>query len=349
MRIAQIAPLAESVPPRLYGGTERVVHWLTEELVRQGHQVTLFATGDSVTSAELVAVTPRALRLDGAVKDYQPYHYLLVDTVFRRASEFDVLHFHIDMIHYPLFRSMAQRIVTTMHGRLDLPDIHPLYRAFPDLALVSISLAQRRPMPPVKWVANIPHGFPPQLLRPQFEKGEYLAFLGRICPEKGLDKAIEIAKRAGIPLKIAAKVDPVDREYFQLEIEPLLDHPLIEFLGEVDDRQKEEFLGGAMALLFPIGWPEPFGLALIEAFACGTPVIAFRAGSVPEVVDDGLTGFIVEDVSGALKAIRRLPALDRKAIRRRFEERFTAERMASAYAEVYEALAAGRTAAIEAA
>ena len=342
MKVAQIAPLAEAIPPRLYGGSERVVSWLTEELVRMGHEVTLFASGDSRTAAELVPVVPESLRLASGVRDYQPYHYLLVDTVYRRCAEFDVLHFHVDMIHYPLFRSMADRVVTTMHGRLDLPDIHPFYRAFPKLALVSISQAQRAPMPPVNWVANIPHGLPSDLLSLGRGGGGYLAFLGRICPEKGPEKAIEIAKRAGMKLKIAAKVDVVDRDYFVKKVEPLLDHPLIDFVGEVGDKQKCAFLGNADAVLFPIDWPEPFGLIMAEAAACGTPVIAFNCGSVPEVIEDGVTGFIVANVDEAVAALKRVAELDRALIRERFEQRFTVSRMTNDYVDVYKRLVAGR-------
>jgi len=337
MRIAQIAPLAESVPPKFYGGTERVVSWITEELVRRGHGVTLFASGDSRTSAELAAVTPLALRLDPKVTDYQPYNSLLLDRVFRRAHEFDVLHFHVDFIHFPLFRTMADRVVTTMHGRLDLPDVHAVYRAFPDMALVSISLAQREPMPPVNWLANVQHGMPRDLLVPG-PGGDYLAFIGRITPEKGIEAAIEIAKRARMTLRIAAKVDPVDREYYETRVKQLLDHPLIDYIGEIDDSQKSEFLGNARAVLFPIAWPEPFGLTLIEAFACGTPVVAFRAGSVPEVVEHGVTGFIVGSIEEAVSVLPDLALLDRAQIRMQFERRFSVERMADEYLALYKSL-----------
>ena len=338
MKIAQIAPLAESVPPKKYGGTERVVSWLTEELVRLGHSVTLFASGDSVTSAELNPVTRMALRLDPEVTDYQPYHYLLVDHAFRRSNDFDILHFHVDLMHFPLFRSMADRVVTTMHGRLDLPDIHPVYRAFPHMPLVSISLAQRGPMPPVNWVGNVPHGMPKDLLAPGRGDGGYLAFIGRITPEKGPEDAIAIAKKAGIPLKIAAKVDPVDVEYYETRVKHLLDDPMIEYIGEIDDGPKSEFLGRAAALLFPIAWPEPFGLSMIEAFACGTPVVAYDAGSVPEVIKDGVTGFIVRDVEESVRALKFVGELDRARIRAEFDERFTVERMAAEYVALYKSL-----------
>jgi glycosyltransferase involved in cell wall biosynthesis len=343
VKIAQIAPLAESVPPTLYGGTERVVSWLTEELVQLGHRVTLFASGDSQTEAELVSVIPRALRLDPTVRDCQPYHYILLDKVFRRAHEFDVLHFHIDLMHYPLFRSMAERVLTTLHGRLDLPDLHPFYRAFDSMKLVSISNAQRKPMPPVNWTATVPHGLPQDLHRCGNGDGGYLAFLGRITPEKGPEAAIAIAKATGVPLKIAAKVDAVDREYFEAIVKPMLDHPLIEYIGEINEGQKTRFLGEARVLLFPIDWPEPFGLVMIEAMACGTPVVAFRAGSVPEVLEHGRTGFIVSDVAEAVHAVPAAAKLDRNKIRARFEERFTAAHMAKNYLTVYQSLIEGRT------
>jgi glycosyltransferase involved in cell wall biosynthesis len=338
MRIAQISPLMESVPPARYGGTERVVSYLTEELVRQGQDVTLFASGDSRTTAKLVAVTPRALRLDPQVRDCLPYMCMLLDCVLQQARDFDILHFHIDLMQFPLLRSLSVPTVTTLHGRLDLPDLHPFYRAFPDYPLVSISHAQRAPLPPVNWLATVHHGLPADLLRCRPQRGDYLAFLGRICPEKGIEAAIEIAKRAGLPLKIAAKVDAVDRVYFQQQVAPLLDHPLIEFIGEIDERQKNAFLGGARALLVPIDWPEPFGLVMIEAMACGTPVIAFPRGAVPEIVEPGVTGFIVESVEEAVAAIPRVDELDRPLIRQRFERRFTADRMTRDYIAAYERL-----------
>ncbi|HEY7228890.1 MAG TPA: glycosyltransferase family 4 protein [Pseudolabrys sp.] len=340
MKIAQVAPLIESVPPQLYGGTERIVSFLTDELVRQGHQVTLFASGDSVTAAELVACVPHALRLDPRVCDVIPYYMLMLDRVRQRATEFDVIHFHIDQFHFPLFRPLAARTVTTLHGRQDLPDLWPLYLGFNDMPLVSISIAQRAPVPYANFVANIPHGMPLDLLRfmprPQ---GGYVAFLGRIAPEKRPDRAITIARALGIPLKIAAKVDRVDEAYFRTEIKPLLAGPGIEFIGEIDDQQKSEFLAEASALLFPIDWPEPFGLTMIEAMACGTPVLAFRCGSVPEVVDDGTTGAIVDTVEEAVTALPRVMALDRYKVRRQFESRFSVERMAHNYVKLYQALA----------
>jgi glycosyltransferase involved in cell wall biosynthesis len=337
MKIAQIAPLAESCPPQLYGGTERIVSYLTEELARKGHDVTLFASGDSTTSANLVSVTPMALRLNPNVKDTVPYHVMMLEEVRRRAHEFDVLHFHLDFLHYPLMRDYADRMVTTLHGRLDLPDLQPFYAAFPDFPLVSISDAQRKPMPPVNWAGTVHHGLPRNLLpfmaRP---KGDYLAFLGRISPEKRPDRAIEIAARTGMKLKIAAKIDNADRAYWDEAIAPMVaTHPNVEFVGEINERQKADFLGNACALLFPIDWPEPFGLVMIEAMACGTPVVAFRCGSVPEVIDDGVSGFIVRDVDEAVAAVKQIHKLDRVEVRAIFEERFTAERMAEDYLAIY--------------
>jgi len=345
MKIAQVAPLAESVPPKLYGGTERVVSWLTEDLVRRGHHVTLFASGDSETRAELVPVVPRALRLDPNVKDCQPHNLLMVDQVYMRAEEFDVIHFHVDLIHYPLFRNMADRVVTTLHGQLDFPDLKPFYSAFAEMPLVSISHAQRKPLPPVNWLATVYHGLPKSLYRPcASPRGGYLAFVGRICPEKGIEEAIAIARRTGIPLKIGAKVDRADRAYFEARIRHELQDPLIEFLGEVNDAEKNELLGNALAMLFPIAWPEPFGLVMIEAAACGTPVIAYPCGSVPEIVEDGMTGFVVRDVDEAVRAVSRAPMLDRNLIRRRFEQRFTVEQMTTKYLDVYSRLLDSRLA-----
>jgi len=339
MKIAQIAPLIESVPPKLYGGTERVVSYLTEELVRLGHEVTLFATGDSVTSAELVSCAPQALRLDPGVKDQLPYHLLQIEQVRQRAGEFDVLHFHTDLLHFPVFRDLAHDCVTTLHGRLDLPDVTPLYAEFSELPLVSISNAQRLPMPPVNWAATVYHGLRPELTRfTPVARGDYFAFLGRISPEKGLDRAIEIAKRAGVPLRIAAKIDANDERYFREAIEPLLDDPLIEFIGEIGEPEKAEFLGEARALLFPIDWPEPFGLVMIESMACGTPIIAWPAGSVPEIIEEGVTGYIVRSIDEAVAAVQRVDALDRARVREQFEQRFTVQRMAQDYLEVYRRL-----------
>jgi glycosyltransferase involved in cell wall biosynthesis len=336
MRIAQIAPLIESVPPRLYGGTERIVAYLTDALVEQGHEVTLFASGDSRTLAELVPCSDRALRLDPAVRDPLPYYAVMLDRVRRRAIEFDVLHFHIDYLHFPLFRDLAGHTLTTQHGRLDLPDLPVAYRVFPEFPLVSISDDQRRPCPDWNWLKTVHHGIPENLLpwSPR-AAGGYLAFLGRICPEKQPDHAITIARRAGVPLKIAAKVDCVDQTYFEEVIRPLLRDPLVEYLGEIGEREKAAFLGGASALLFPIDWPEPFGLVMIEAMACGTPVIAYRRASVPEILDHGLTGFVVDGPESAVAAVAELDRLDRAAVRARFEERFTARRMANDYLAAY--------------
>jgi glycosyltransferase involved in cell wall biosynthesis len=335
VRIAQVAPLYESVPPLLYGGTERVVSYLTEELVRSGHEVVLFASGDSTTSAELVAPCERALRLDEKCQDPLSYHIIMLDEVFERAREFDVVHFHIDYLHFPLSSRAQIPNVTTLHGRLDLPELAPVYRQFSTLPLISISDAQRKPIPWANWRATVLHGMPLNLFSLQPVPGRYLAFIGRISPEKRVDRAIEIAKQADMPLRIAAKVDRVDQEYFEAKIQPLLDHPLIEFIGEIGENEKQEFLEGAYALLFPIDWPEPFGLAMIEAMACGTPVIAFRRGSVPEVVDDGVTGFIVGSVEEAVKAVNKIGLLDRSECRSVFERRFSASRMAADYVTEY--------------
>jgi glycosyltransferase involved in cell wall biosynthesis len=334
LRIAQIAPLAESVPPRAYGGTERVCSWLTEELVSQGHDVTLFASADSSTSAQLAPCCPVALR-EAGVRDHAPSLLLMLDRVRRLADSFDVIHFHVDLYQFPLFQELASKSLTTLHGRLDLPEMHPVYRTFNRMPLVSISEAQRRPIADANWIATVQHGMPGSLIPFSPSAGKYLAFLGRISPEKRPDRAIEIAIRAGIPLKLAAKVDWVDQQYFEATVKPWLDHPLIEFLGEVDDSQKREFLGGALALLFPIDWPEPFGLAMIEAMSAGTPVIAWRNGSVPEVVDVGVTGFIVESIDQAVEALERVSSLDRLNVRERFEQRFAVERMARDYLALY--------------
>jgi len=373
MRIAQIAPLFEAVPPVAYGGTERIVSYLTEELVRQGHEVTLFASGDSQTAARLFPICPRGLRLDPTSLDPWAHHALMLERVRQAADQFDVLHFHCDYWHFPLSRQIGWRCVTTLHGRLDVPDLAPLYREFDDVPLVSISNNQRRPLPWVNYLATIYHGLPADLheadTRPggsvriphecrlslresnpfrgakgdkpgAVGPGEYLLFLGRICDEKRPDRAIEIAKQARLPLKIAAKVDPCERAYFEKEIKPLLDDPLVEFLGEVGGAAKDELVQGALALVSPIDWPEPFGLVMIEAMACGTPVIAWRCGSVPEVVDEGVSGFIVESIDQAVEAVQRAAKLDRRRVREQFERRFTAERMAREYVAVYESLLA---------
>jgi glycosyltransferase involved in cell wall biosynthesis len=338
MKIAQVAPLYESVPPTYYGGTERVVSYLTEELVRQGHDVTLFASGDSVTSARLVPACPRSLRLDRACIDQMAHHMLLLELVFKEAADFDLVHFHIDYLHFALSRRQPIRHVTTLHGRLDLPDLVPLYREFSDVPLVSISGSQREPLPWVNWQGTVYHGLPDDLFHFREERGQYLAFLGRIAPEKRVDRAIEVAKQIGMPIKIAAKIDKVDQLYFDEVISPLLDHPLVEYVGEVGGPDKDEFLGNAYALLFPIDWPEPFGLVMIEAMACGTPVVAYRRGSVPEVLDHGVTGFIVEGIDDASAALEKVETLSRRRCREVFEERFSAARMAADYLEVYRRL-----------
>jgi glycosyltransferase involved in cell wall biosynthesis len=338
MKIAQIAPLMESIPPRLYGGSERVASFLTEELVAQGHDVTLFASGQSITAAKLVRCCEEPLRLSATVKDVIPYYMIMLDKVRSMASEFDILHFHIDQFHFPVFRDIAHRTVTTLHGRQDLPDLRNLYRAFPDMPLVSISNAQRTPVSDANFVATVYHGVPRGLTLTLEPRGGYLAFLGRISPEKRADRAIAIARAAGLPLKIAAKVDRVDERYFHAQIEPLLRQPGVEFIGEIDDRHKNAFLGEARALLFPIDWPEPFGLSMIEAMACGTPVLAFGHGAVPEVIDEGITGSIVHSLEEAISRLGRVLSLDRAQVRRRFEERFTVARMARDYVAVYERL-----------
>jgi glycosyltransferase involved in cell wall biosynthesis len=338
MRIAQIAPLTESIPPKLYGGTERVVSWLTEELVALGHDVVLFASGDSQTSAELEACWPRALRLDGSVRDPNGLHMSMLERVRQRADDFDLLHFHLDYYPFSLFSRQRTPFVTTLHGRLDLPEHQVVFDTFPSAPVVSISDAQRRPVPQAGWVGTVHHGMPERLLTPQAVTPSYFAFLGRISPEKAVDKAIWIARRCGIPLKIAAKVDAVDRDYFEAEIRKLLTPPDVEYIGEIDDSEKSAFLSGAIALLSPVAWPEPFGLVLIEAMACGTPVLAFNRGAIPEIIEDGVTGFVVEDEKQAAVAAGQLSRLSREAIRRRFEERFTARRMAYDYLAVYESL-----------
>jgi glycosyltransferase involved in cell wall biosynthesis len=352
MRIAEVAPLHESVPPKLYGGTERVVSYLTEELVSLGHEVTLFASGDSETAAELVPITSRALRLDPTIRDWVAPHIAMLETVARRAAEFDIIHMHVDHLHLPLFTHRHVPFVTTLHGRLDLPEVVPLFQLFPDAPFISISDAQRRPLPFVRWAATIYHGLPTGLLRLNRKPGQYLAFLGRISPEKGPDRAIRIAERAGLPLKIAAKVDAADRAYFEAVIEPMLRQHAgrVEFIGEITEQQKDEFLGNAAALLFPVDWPEPFGLVMIEAMACGTPVIAFDRGSVSEVMREGVSGFIVADESGAAAAVERIGTLDRAEVRAEFERRFTARRMAEDHLRLYEAIACrDRSAALAAA
>jgi glycosyltransferase involved in cell wall biosynthesis len=341
MRIAQVAPLYESVPPKYYGGTERVVSYLTEELVRQGHEVTLFASGDSVTKARLIAPCRRSLRLDKQCLDQLAHHILMLEHVFKNSDRFDIVHFHIDYLHFPLSRRHSLPHVTTLHGRLDIPDLVPLYREFRDMPVVSISNAQRTPLPWLNWQGTVYHGLPEDLYTFQPEPGKYLAFLGRISPEKRVDRAIAIARRLGMEIKIAAKVDAVDRDYFEEVVAPLLKDPLVEYLGEIGEGEKNEFLGKAYALLFPIDWPEPFGLVMIEAMACGTPVIAYRCGSVPEVIEEGVTGFIVQGLEDAVQAVKRISTLSRRRCRQLFEERFSAARMARDYLAIYRKLVEG--------
>jgi glycosyltransferase involved in cell wall biosynthesis len=340
MRIAQIAPLFEAVPPKLYGGTERVVYSLTEELVAMGHDVTLFASGDSLTSAKLEPVWPQALRLDPSIRDWVSTYAILMEYVRQRCDAFDVLHFHVDYWPNSLFSRQPVPFVTTLHGRLDLPEFAAVYRMFPNAPLVSISNNQRTPVPDLGWAATVYHGMAQTLLTPQPVAGErdYFAFLGRISPEKGIERAIRIAQACGVTLKVAAKVDRADEEYFKAEVEPLLSTGGVEFIGEINDAQKPAFLSGAKALLFAIDWPEPFGLVMIEAMACGCPVIAFRRGSVPEVMEDGVTGFIVDNVPEAIAACGRLGEIDRAGVRARFDQRFTSRRMAQDYLDVYQKL-----------
>lgn len=336
MRIAQVAPLFESVPPLLYGGTERVVSYLTEELVNQGHDVTLYASGDSVTSAALRPACEESLRLQGVpASSSMAQHLLMLETVAQQAYQFDIVHFHLDFMPFSLIRSFSIPAISTLHGRQDLPGQFPLYREFDDMRLISISDSQRQPMPWASWMETVYHGLPENLYRPRYRHGKYLAFLGRISPEKRVDRAIEIAQLAGMPIRIAAKVDVADLEYFS-SIRDLFNAPHVDFLGEIGDQMKNDFLANAAALLFPIDWPEPFGLVMIEAMACGTPVIAFRGGSVAEIITDGVNGFIVESMEEAVEAVRRVPSLDRKLCRAVFQERFSARRMSQDYLRVYE-------------
>jgi glycosyltransferase involved in cell wall biosynthesis len=346
MRIAQVAPLHESVPPKMYGGTERVVSYLTEELVAQGHEVTLFASGDSETSARLIAPCKRALRLDENCKDHLARHFQMLEEVMELAHEFDVLHFHVDYLHFPFSKLCGVPHLTTLHGRLDLPELGPVYRKFPDVPVVSISMSQRRPLAWVHWIGNVYHGLPTSTLKMGSGSGKYLAFLGRISPEKRVDRAIRIAIEAGMPLKIAAKVDPSDREYYELRIKPMLNHANIEYIGEIREHQKSKFLGDAYAQIFPIDWPEPFGLCMIEAMACGTPTIAFDHGSVREVLTEGISGLIVNSVPEAVDAVQKVSRVSRTACRREFEERFSASRMAKDYLALYESLLAEEVAPI---
>lgn len=336
MKIAQISPLYESVPPKLYGGTERIVSFLTEELLKQGQDVTLFASKDSKTSAKLVPCCDHALRLDKNCLDQLASHILQLEQLQQRMEEFDIVHYHIDHIHFPFAKRAGKSHITTLHGRMDIPEYKALFREFNQIPLVSISYSQRRPLPWVNWVRNIYHGLPADLYRFHEKEGKYLAFLGRISPEKGIARAIDIAKRAGIPLKIAAKIGKADQEYYEKEIKHLLDDPLVEFIGEIGEHEKSDFLGNALATLFPIDWPEPFGLVMTESMACGTPVIAWEKGSVPEIIEEGLNGFVVNSQQEALQAINKLHTIKRRDCRETFEQRFTDKRMAKDYISVYE-------------
>ena len=338
MRIAQVAPLYEAVPPRLYGGTERVIHYLTEELVKQGHEVTLFASGDSVTNAKLIATVDEALRLDPKCVDPLAHHIVQLEEVIDRQKDFDIIHFHTDYLHFPLTKNCHIPCLTTLHGRLDIPDLQPVYNKFPAQRVISISNNQRLPLPQANWQGTVYHGLPEDLHPLQPEEGKYFAFVGRISPEKRVDRAIEIAIACNYPLKIAAKIDKADQLYFEKHIAHLMEHPLIDFVGEINEKQKTTFLGNAAALLFPIDWAEPFGMVMIEAMSCGTPVIAFKNGSVPEVLDDGVTGFIVESVEEAIAAVAKLPKLSRAVIRQVFEKKFTACRMAKDYVKLYQSV-----------
>jgi glycosyltransferase involved in cell wall biosynthesis len=342
VKIAQVAPLYESVPPHAYGGTERVVSYLTEALVEMGHDVTLFASGDSVTSASLVSVVPRGLRLDPRKPDPLVWHTIMMDMVLKAAPSFDVIHFHTDVLQLALVGHCETPCVSTAHGRLDLPDLKPLFRRFPRHPMVSISASQRKPLPWLNWRATVHHGLPMGLYSVQPQPADYFAFVGRISPEKRADRAIEIAKACGTPLRIAAKVDPADQAYFESTIKPLLDDPLVSYVGEIGDEAKNDFIGKARALLMPIDWPEPFGLVMIEAMVCGTPVIAYSHGSVPEILDHGVTGFIVENQEQAIAAARNIARIDRRRCRQVFEQRFAARVMARRYLEVYRQLVDAR-------
>lgn len=338
MRIAQVSPLYESVPPELYGGTERVVSYLTEELVSQGHRVTLFASGDSVTKAELISPCPGSLRLNESCIDPLVYHVLMMEQVRNNIDIFDIVHFHIDYVQFPMMRRETVPSLTTLHGRLDLPDLVPLYKEFLEMPVVSISNAQRAPLPWLNWQGTVYHGLPENLYKFHEKPGKYLVFLGRISPEKRLDRAIEIAKRTGMELKIAAKIDKHDKEYYLDKIKPLLNHPLIEYIGEVGEKEKEKLLGNAYALVFPIDWLEPFGLVMIESMACGTPVIAWSVGSIPEIIKNGVSGFIVDSIDAAGRAVENITMINRKQCRRFFEQRYTATRMAREYVDIYKTL-----------
>ena len=338
MRIAQVSPLYESVPPKLYGGTERVLHNLTEELVSRGHEVTLFASGDSVTSAKLIPACKSALRLDADCIDPFVHHFTLMEMVEKESRNFDIIHSHIDYLYFPIMRRSDNTYLTTLHGRLDIPELEPLFREFKELPLVSISNSQRKPFPYSNWMGTVYYGLPLDLYHFNRKGGDYLVFVGRISPEKRVDRAIEIAKKAGIQIRIAAKVDKVDNDYFESKIKKLLDHPLVDFIGEVGEKEKEELLGNALGFIYPIDWPEPFGLAMIEAMACGTPVIAYNCGSVPEVIDEGVTGFGVNSLRESVAAVSRLASLDRKKVREVFEKKFSVQRMTDDYLMIYESM-----------
>jgi glycosyltransferase involved in cell wall biosynthesis len=338
MRIAQISPLYESVPPKLYGGTERVVHNLTEELIARGHEVTLFASGDSSTSATLVPACKNALRLDADCIDPIIHHFTLMEMVEKQSDKFDIIHSHIDYLYFPIMRRSSNTYLTTLHGRLDIPELQPLFNEFREIPLVSISDSQRKPVRFSNWKGTVYHGLPLDMYHFNKKGGDYLVFVGRVSPEKRVDRAIEIAKQAGVQIRIAAKVDKADKDYFDSKISKLLDHPLVDFIGEVGEKEKEDLLGNAMGLLYPIDWPEPFGLAMIEAMACGTPVIAYSCGSVPEVVDEGSTGFVVDSIRGAIEAVDKLKTLDRKNCRDVFEKRFSVQRMTDDYLMIYESM-----------
>ena len=338
MKIAQVSPLYESVPPKRYGVTESVVHHLTEELISRGHEVTLFASGDSVTSAKLVPVCKNALRLDADCIDPFVHHFNMMEMVEKEARSFDIIHSHIDYLYFPIMRRSENTYLTTLHGRLDIPELDPLFREYKDIPLVSISNSQRKPFPYSNWMGTVFYGLPLDLYNFNKKGGDYLVFVGRISPEKRIDRAIEIAKKAGIQIKIAAKVDKVDNDYFELKIKKLLDHPLVDFIGEVGEKEKEELLGNALGFIYPIDWPEPFGLAMIEAMACGTPVLAYNCGSVPEVLDDGITGFGVNSLREAVAAVSRLSSLDRRKCRDAFERKFSVQRMADDYLTIYESM-----------
>ena len=338
MKIAQVSPLYESVPPKRYGGTESVIHHLTEELISRGHEVTLFASGDSVTSAKLVPACKNALRLDADCIDPFVHHFNMMEMVEKEARSFDIIHSHIDYLYFPIMRRSENTYLTTLHGRLDIPELDPLFREYKDIPLVSISNSQRKPFPYSNWMGTVFYGLPLDLYNFNKEGGDYLVFVGRISPEKRIDRAIEIAKKAGIQIKIAAKVDKVDNDYFELKIKKLLDHPLVDFIGEVGEKEKEELLGNALGFIYPIDWPEPFGLAMIEAMACGTPVLAYNCGSVPEVLDEGITGFGVNSMREAVAAVYRLSSLDRRKCRDAFERKFSVQRMADDYLTIYESM-----------